>query len=490
MAGSLTDSDLVIDHIADSLRSEKLVFFVGAGCSIDSGIPSGPDLAMKLANKFYITQQKIQDTFGTTQPNLEDVAQAIYQEQGKAWVINCLDFESWGSKEPNCVHQIIGELTREKMLQHIVTINYDELIEKGCKSRNHEPIVVRSQLDLFRTNPEKLSLYKIHGCITSPFEVLITKNELEKNYGTWASDQLKTLARSNALVFIGCASPSPILLKMIKQVFSSLSTIPYKPYWVTTDDLTTEAKDLLTACDATSNHLKLSAQEFMFQIQNHVMKKSLLGIFERVTSRHIKNASSVSPECFEELEKHKEEVQHLILNQDIKHLSDMLRLSRIDFGEPYMQLNGCEEKVGRLFFWLIMLRYCLSKLFPTVDHVKFDIPGVHLSLMDEKGCMFNFLCIDSMDDPSSSWSRLRGWLSLLNDGRSSIPGPHSQYLRRPHKLVIIRIGASIPRQPLQVDVASGEPYYPEVIGETDMFEELSANGPRSLTDRLNKIVRK
>jgi hypothetical protein len=153
-----------------------------------------------------------------------------------------------------------------------------------------------------------------------------------------------------------------------------------------------------------------------------------------------------------------------------------------------MQFFGNEFEIGRLFFWIVVLSWCLICLSPKIKDLKLDTPGVHLSASDEKGRKLNFLLIESADDSANSWHRLRGWLTLLKDRRYSVKGPDPEALKRPNKLIIVRLGASVPKQPLQVDVPAGEPYRPDVLGGAELMEELYANGPNSLMNQLNQII--
>jgi hypothetical protein len=481
-----------VEHIAKSLRDRKVVLFVAAGCSADSQIPLAGELAARLALNYYHTEERIVQKFGYSKPRLDEVAQMISNDMGKLPIIDELQFDTWRDKKPNEAHRVIGELAREGMLQHVVTVNYDELIENGCRLVDHEPVVVRSDHDLGLVKDGRLTIYKINGCVTRAPDILITTEDLQKNYDGWVREQMSVMLKKYGMTFIGMSNPSPILLDMFKDVFEEIPEVRHKPFWVNPNESPgPEAEKLLAVCKATQNYIPMSAPHFLRQLQISAIGIVINEIFRNVVNDQVKKICQPPNEAaLSELITSMQRVQSFFLSRNISQLSETLKLSRIEFGDQYMymQFEGYEKKIARLFLWITMVHWALERIYQSPQLVNLDTAGVHASLTDSMGRRKSFLFVDSMDDLIGSKQILNGYLDMLGSPRTSFIGPDLEFLKRPHKLVIVRMGAGDSNDEFQIRTP-GEVYRPMVIGDTSMLDELPSSGPEFLVSRLKNLLK-
>lgn len=145
----------------------KTIFWVGAGVSIPSKMPSGKDLTLSwlqhfLPDKYFQEIEKIfidnEHIFGRAFPRLEKIIDDTVSICGNECLKELLFFKDI---VPNEFHHIISKVTTEND-GIIITTNFDDGLEK-----------VNANLPIYRSEIDGINsygLYKIHGCISIPPE--------------------------------------------------------------------------------------------------------------------------------------------------------------------------------------------------------------------------------------------------------------------------------------------------------------------------------
>ncbi|MEQ9866081.1 SIR2 family protein [Pectobacterium aroidearum] len=114
----------------------------------------------------------------------------------------------------------IAELIKmRKNIGSIITTNYDTLIEQFFE---FEPLIGNS---ILLSNPYG-SVYKIHGCVSSPSELTITESDynfFDSKYELIRA-QLLSLFIHNPVIFIGYSISDSNIQKILKTIFSYVPT--------------------------------------------------------------------------------------------------------------------------------------------------------------------------------------------------------------------------------------------------------------------------
>ena len=135
--------------IQRSSYNNKLVIFVGAGVSKDSGLPLWKEIIEDIKKKIKVSN--------TNDDSLK-IAQYYYNSRGKKEYYDFLNEKLGIDAEPNKIHDALLELNPS----HIITTNYDDLIEKAASKKGMFFDVVAKDNDLPYT-PNNKMIIKMHG---------------------------------------------------------------------------------------------------------------------------------------------------------------------------------------------------------------------------------------------------------------------------------------------------------------------------------------
>lgn len=119
-------NDKYIDFLAEELQNQKLVIFVGAGVSMNSGLPSWGSLV-----KIYAEYMGIEKENYNPEEMLE-IPEKFYNHFGKIKYYDILEKNFKSNHEPNFIHKDLNRLN----LDYIITTNYDNLIEAELNESN------------------------------------------------------------------------------------------------------------------------------------------------------------------------------------------------------------------------------------------------------------------------------------------------------------------------------------------------------------------
>ena len=187
------------DEINEASRLGKLVFFVGAGVSRLSEYPTWGGLVDKFYKELYG-----KDRVGEySSDELLRIPQFFYESKGKRHYELILRDVFDVEKEPHDIHYKILSLNPA----HIITTNYDDLLEQTCRKRGKHYTKISADEELSRAASSRF-LIKAHGDFSRGFraENVVLKEDdyrhYDQNYAlisTW----MKTSLATSTLVFIG-----------------------------------------------------------------------------------------------------------------------------------------------------------------------------------------------------------------------------------------------------------------------------------------------
>ena len=176
-----------IRFLAEELEKGKLVVFVGAGVSKNSGLPEWEELI-----KNYADYRGIKEF---TSKQFLTIPEEVFERYGSLKYYEIAEKRFSGKYVPNSIHRILKKMK----LTYIITTNYDTLIEDEIKNLQ----IVSKDEDLPYTNSNKM-LIKMHGDFENK-NIVLKKSDYdnyEKNFQL-ISTLVKGLFTTNTVLFIG-----------------------------------------------------------------------------------------------------------------------------------------------------------------------------------------------------------------------------------------------------------------------------------------------
>jgi len=141
-----------IKRIQQAKANNKLVVFVGAGVSNNSGVPSWNNLIKALKDE--LPTEAI-----CNESDSLKIAQYYSNYRGhKEYLEKIKEVLQYGKVSYNPIHNAILDLEPS----HIITTNYDDLIEQSIKPRNLQYHIIRKDSDLPYIQTDRL-VVKMHG---------------------------------------------------------------------------------------------------------------------------------------------------------------------------------------------------------------------------------------------------------------------------------------------------------------------------------------
>lgn len=187
-----------VREIASASKYGKLVFFVGAGLSTLSELPQW----WELVDKYYF------GLFGKKKPSYTSdeflkIPQIYYDVKGEAEYDRILEEVFNVDRNPNLIHFKLLALNP----YHIVTTNYDNLIEKTCIQRGKYFSNISTEEDVSNASSSRYIL-KVHGDFSHGFsgKHIVLKESDYLNYdmnSPLRSNLMKTIMSTYTIVFIG-----------------------------------------------------------------------------------------------------------------------------------------------------------------------------------------------------------------------------------------------------------------------------------------------
>lgn len=161
-----------VRKFADSCKRDCAAIFLGAGMSVDAGLPSWKALFSPLADELEIDIEK-------TSYQLYDIAQFYANRYGKNELYKKVSIEI------NKVLNSSKALEELCLLQcnSIWTTNFDQVLENNLNRIGKITNVISKQSDLISNDLNKnINIFKLNGDIRDIQNAVITKSDLEKYY--------------------------------------------------------------------------------------------------------------------------------------------------------------------------------------------------------------------------------------------------------------------------------------------------------------------
>lgn len=207
-----------------AIAERKLIVFAGTGISIDSDVPSWGDLIKELRSEISIPDNET---------DFLRIAQMYFNErQHKELIDKLRDVLKYKKLRYNEIHEEVFELNPE----HIITTNFDDLLEQVIKAKAYPFSVIKKDSEFPYAKNTKL-LVKMHGDLEEANVVI-----KEDDYTQYSQDHpliesfIKGIFANKIVLFIGY-SFSDINLKIILQSVRNILRNDFQnAYMLSTED--------------------------------------------------------------------------------------------------------------------------------------------------------------------------------------------------------------------------------------------------------------
>lgn len=215
---------------------DKLTFFVGAGVSKLSNFPSWYELVKSMGDDIdYPYNTKFDSegnaTIDLSQEEFLKIPEMYFLNKGEEQYYDFIKNKFANQCKPNEIHNLIMSLYPN----HILTTNYDTLIEETAINLGKNYSVISSDKDVSKTENQKYIL-KVHGDFSSDF-VLKESDYLnyEFNYQL-VINLMKSIFATNLVVFIGYSLSDYNIKLIMNWVYNAQKDEYIKPIFINTDN--------------------------------------------------------------------------------------------------------------------------------------------------------------------------------------------------------------------------------------------------------------
>lgn len=341
-----------IRFLAEELEKGKLIVFVGAGVSKNSGLPDWKELI-----KDYAEYRGIKKF---TSKEYLTIPEEVFERYGSLKYYEIAEKRFSGKYFPNSIHRILKEMD----LTYIITTNYDTLIEDEIKNLQ----VVSKDEDLPYTSSNKM-LIKMHGDFKNK-NIVLKKSDYdnyEKNFQL-ISTLIKGLFTTNTILFIGYSYNDvnvKQIMNWIKEILKEETRKAFLVEFTEKDDKEEENGEQINRISLkllTENNDKVLYEDKKEQFNNNYEKtltKFLSDIYNKkedivkdIDIEIYKNLNYLTEHNWRKLSKYSEiyidEDWKRILNirlefKDIGKYEEMLFKSRIK--KVVQNINGKEKEI-------------------------------------------------------------------------------------------------------------------------------------------------
>ena len=184
---------LSVSQIKKSINENSLILFVGAGISANSNLPTWKELIQSFKKELDLPDGDSNDYLR--------VAQYYYDTFGKNQYTKKIKevFFSKGTSKPNELHTLIEKIAPK----HIITTNYDSLLEDQFENGLRKYNVVAEDKDIPYTSSERY-LIKMHGDFRKKNIVLKEDDYLDYALNfPMVSTLIQSLIMNHTLLFVG-----------------------------------------------------------------------------------------------------------------------------------------------------------------------------------------------------------------------------------------------------------------------------------------------
>lgn len=236
------NKDNLIEKLKIAYKREDVVLFLGAGVSIEAGIPLWSELIKKLLIQMInnkskdskLTKDQIEILNKLAYSNKEDspltqvrYIRTAFEQPDYYELVHKVLYESKKKLNTKLLNSIVDICTprRHHMgVQSVITYNFDDVFESGLKKKKIEYNVVYREADI--SDYDCLNIYHVHGylptqlgeIINNDMNLIFSEEDYHKVYRDaycWSNITQLNAFRDNTCFFIGCSLTDPNLRRLL-----------------------------------------------------------------------------------------------------------------------------------------------------------------------------------------------------------------------------------------------------------------------------------
>ncbi|HEY7424647.1 MAG TPA: SIR2 family protein [Gemmataceae bacterium] len=154
--------------LEQALAAQECVVFVGAGLSSAAGLPDWNSLVRRLSDDLGIRWSE--------RHNYLDLAQWHRERFGVERLAAVLRDTYTTAAHPTLAHYLLMSLP----VRHVITTNYDDLLERALIGLKRHPVKVLQQADVARTGQDDVFVVKLHGDAAHADETILTRDDYDE----------------------------------------------------------------------------------------------------------------------------------------------------------------------------------------------------------------------------------------------------------------------------------------------------------------------
>lgn len=214
-----------LQELIEAMNNESLIIFVGAGISQNSGMPGWGELIEPLKKE--LKELELDET----ENNYLKIAQYYYDnfepEQYEKRIEQI--FGNLEDYQPNAIHELIEAIAPE----HIITTNYDFLLEEQLNLTETKYSVIAADTDIPLANP-KHQIIKMHGDFKHN-NIVLKENDYTRYSGNFPkmSELIKSYLMNRTVLFIGYSLSDSTFNALLDNILKSFGSNAKKHYYFT-----------------------------------------------------------------------------------------------------------------------------------------------------------------------------------------------------------------------------------------------------------------
>jgi hypothetical protein len=199
--------NILPNELIEQIRRREVILFVGAGLSMNAGLPGWTDLAHFLAQDIGYHWPAPEDI---TTEHLLTIFQYFDNKYGRNNMVRTLrNMLQIPGVSPAAVHYLITLLP----VQIIFTTNYDDLLERSYRDVMRSMHVVVNPLELAYWTQDDTQIIKLCGDLARPESIVITKSDFNIYSETHRSliEYLRATLETRTALFVGYSLRDPFI---------------------------------------------------------------------------------------------------------------------------------------------------------------------------------------------------------------------------------------------------------------------------------------
>lgn len=226
--------DIVIPNdLKKAIQSNKLIIFLGAGISINEGLPSWKNIILNLLNNEDCDIEKAKNYYDALNTDIMEPLEVLEKiKNHKKYILNSFEKDLKLDNYDSEIFKILSNISKR-----FITTNFDKFIENNSSIKTIITHDSNFNLSKIGTDEEEYIL-KLHGDIDRLDACIIFKEQYEELYNDdkLAPFQLKKLLSEYSFIFIGFSFSDPYVKELFDYMSSLMDEYGPKHYMITTRD--------------------------------------------------------------------------------------------------------------------------------------------------------------------------------------------------------------------------------------------------------------